>query len=121
VRRTLFEDEHELFRDSVRRFIAAEVAPRNEAWERAGIVDRDMFRSAGKHGFLGMGVPTGYGGGGVDDFRYNLVIGEEVSEPGSTPPGWAGRCTTTSACPTSCLSATRSSGPDGCRASAQGS
>jgi len=87
VRRTLFEEEHELFRDSVRRFIAAEVAPRNEAWERAGIVDRDMFRSAGKHGFLGMGVPTAYGGGGVEDFRYNLVIGEEVQRAGINAAG----------------------------------
>jgi long-chain-acyl-CoA dehydrogenase len=87
VRRTLFEDEHELFRDSVRRFIAAEVAPRNDAWERAGIVDRDMFRSAGKHGFLGMGVPTEYGGGGVDDFRYNLVVGEEVQRAGINAAG----------------------------------
>jgi long-chain-acyl-CoA dehydrogenase len=87
VRRTLFDDEHELFRDSVRRFIAAELAPRYEAWERAGIVDRDMFRAAGKHGFLGMGVPTEYGGGGVDDFRYNLVIGEEVQRAGINAAG----------------------------------
>jgi alkylation response protein AidB-like acyl-CoA dehydrogenase len=90
VRRTLFDDEHDLFRDSVRRFIAAELAPRNEAWERAGIVDRDMFRSAGKHGFLGMAVPTDYGGGGVHDFRYNLVIGEEVQRAGinAAELGW---------------------------------
>jgi long-chain-acyl-CoA dehydrogenase len=87
VRRTLFDDEHELFRDSVRRFIAAELAPRYEAWERAGIVDRDMFRAAGKHGFLRMGVPTEYGGGGVDDFRYNLVIGEEVQRAGINAAG----------------------------------
>jgi alkylation response protein AidB-like acyl-CoA dehydrogenase len=87
VRRTLFDDEHELFRDSVRRFIAAEVVPRNEAWERAGIVDRDLFQSAGKHGFLGMAVPTEYGGGGVDDFRYNLVIGEEVQRAGINAAG----------------------------------
>jgi alkylation response protein AidB-like acyl-CoA dehydrogenase len=87
VRRTLFDDEHELFRDSVRRFVAAELAPRNEAWERAGVVDRDMFRSAGKHGFLGMAVPTEYGGGGVDDFRYNLVIGEEVQRAGINAAG----------------------------------
>ena len=87
MRRTLFDDEHELFRDSVRRFIAAELAPLNEAWERAGIVDRDMFRSAGKHGFLGMAVPTEYGGGGVDDFRYNLVIGEEVQRAGINAAG----------------------------------
>ncbi len=87
VRRTLFDDEHELFRDSVRRFIAAELVPRNEEWERAGIVDRDMFRSAGKHGFLGMAVPTEYGGGVVDDFRYNLVIGEEVQRAGINAAG----------------------------------
>jgi alkylation response protein AidB-like acyl-CoA dehydrogenase len=87
LRRILFDDEHELFRDSVRRFIAAEVAPRHEAWERAGIVDRDLFRSAGKHGFLGMAAPTDYGGGGVDDFRYNLVIGEEVQRAGINAAG----------------------------------
>jgi alkylation response protein AidB-like acyl-CoA dehydrogenase len=87
VRRTLFDDEHELFRDSVRRFVATEVAPRNEAWERAGIVDRDLFRAAGKHGFLGMAVPTEYGGGGVDDFRYNLVIGEEIQRAGINAAG----------------------------------
>ena len=87
MRRTLFDDEHDLFRDSVRRFIAAELAPHNEAWERAGIVDRDMFRSAGKHGFLGMAVPTEYGGGGVHDFRYNLVIGEEVQRAGINAAG----------------------------------
>jgi alkylation response protein AidB-like acyl-CoA dehydrogenase len=87
VRRTLFDDEHDLFRDSVRRFIAAELAPRNQAGERAGIVDRDMFRSAGKHGFLGMAVPTEYGGGGVHDFRYNLVIGEEVQRAGINAAG----------------------------------
>jgi alkylation response protein AidB-like acyl-CoA dehydrogenase len=87
VRRTLFDDDHELFRDSVRRFIASEVAPRNEAWERAGIVERDLFRSAGKHGFLGMAAPTEYGGGGVDDFRYNVVIGEEVQRAGINAAG----------------------------------
>jgi alkylation response protein AidB-like acyl-CoA dehydrogenase len=87
VRPTLFDDEHELFRDGVRRFIAAEVAPRNEAWERAGIVDRDLFRSAGKHGFLGMAVPTEHGGGGVEDFRYNLMIGEEVQRAGVDAAG----------------------------------
>ena len=87
MRRTLFDDEHELFRDSVRRYIAAELAPHNQAWEAAGIVDRDMFRSAGKHGFLGMAVPTEYGGGGVRDFRYNLVIGEEVQRAGINAAG----------------------------------
>jgi alkylation response protein AidB-like acyl-CoA dehydrogenase len=78
VQRTLFDDEHELFRDSVRRFIATEVAPHNDEWERAGVVDRSLFTGAGTHGFLGMAAPVEHGGGGVDDFRYNLVIAEEV-------------------------------------------
>ena len=54
MRRTLLDDEHELFRDSVRRFIATEVVPDNERWEREGIVDRSLFTRAGAHGFLGM-------------------------------------------------------------------
>ncbi|MFO7280301.1 MAG: acyl-CoA dehydrogenase family protein [Thermoanaerobacterales bacterium] len=78
MRRTLFTDEHELFRESVRRFIENEVVPHNDRWERQGIVDRSLFTGAGAHGFLGMAVPTEYGGGGVDDFRYNLVIAEEI-------------------------------------------
>ncbi|HLT70302.1 MAG TPA: acyl-CoA dehydrogenase family protein [Acidimicrobiales bacterium] len=78
MRRTLFTDEHELFRASVRRFIENEVVPHNDRWERQGIVDRSLFTGAGAHGFLGMAVPAEYGGGGVDDFRYNLVIAEEI-------------------------------------------
>jgi alkylation response protein AidB-like acyl-CoA dehydrogenase len=87
MRRTLFDDGHDLFRDSVRRFIAAEAAPHNERWERAGIVDRELFSAAGAHGFLGMAVPERYGGGGVDDFRYNLVIAEEVQSGGINAVG----------------------------------
>jgi alkylation response protein AidB-like acyl-CoA dehydrogenase len=87
VQRALFDDEHELFRDSVRRFIATEVAPHNDAWERAGVVDRSLFTGAGKHGFLGMAAPAEHGGGGVDDFRYNLVIGEEVQRAGVNAAG----------------------------------
>jgi alkylation response protein AidB-like acyl-CoA dehydrogenase len=87
MRRTLFDDEHDLFRDSVRRFIASEAAPHNERWERSGIVDRALFTSAGAHGFLGMAVPERYGGGGVDDFRYNLVIAEEVQRGGINAAG----------------------------------
>jgi long-chain-acyl-CoA dehydrogenase len=87
MRRTLFDDEHDLFRDSVRRFIASDAAPHNERWERSGIVDRALFTSAGAHGFLGMAVPERYGGGGVDDFRYNLVIAEEVQRGGINAAG----------------------------------
>src|SRR3546814_14248589 len=57
MERTLFDDDHELFRDSVRGFIAKELAPHHEEWERAGVVDRDLFRKAGAQGFLGMALP----------------------------------------------------------------
>ncbi|HET9609478.1 MAG TPA: acyl-CoA dehydrogenase family protein, partial [Acidimicrobiales bacterium] len=87
MRRTLLDDEHELFRDSVRRFIATEVVPDNERWEREGIVDRSLFTRAGAHGFLGMAAPEQHGGGGVDDFRYNLVIAEEIQRAGVNAAG----------------------------------
>ena len=87
MQRTLFEDEHELFRDSVRAFIAKELVPHHEAWEEAGIVDRDLFTKAGAQGFLGMAVPQDLGGGGVSDFRYNVVIAEEVQRGGVNAAG----------------------------------
>ena len=87
MQRGLFEDEHELFRDSVRRFIAAEVVPRNDGWEQAGVVDRDLFTGAGKHGFLGMAAPVEHGGGGTRDFRYNLVVAEEIQRAGVNAAG----------------------------------
>jgi alkylation response protein AidB-like acyl-CoA dehydrogenase len=82
MERTLFSAEHEMFRDSVRRFVEAELVPHVERWEEAGIVDREVFTAAGANGFLGMAVPEEHGGGGVDDFRYNLVLGEEVQRAG---------------------------------------
>jgi alkylation response protein AidB-like acyl-CoA dehydrogenase len=87
MQRTLFEPEHEMFRESVRGFIAKELTPHNEAWERAGLVDREMFAKAGAQGFLGMAVPEEYGGGGVSDFRYNQVIAEEVQHGGVNAAG----------------------------------
>ncbi|MGQ0434273.1 MAG: acyl-CoA dehydrogenase family protein [Microthrixaceae bacterium] len=87
MQRTLFEPEHEMFRASVRAFIAKEVAPFHDAWERAGIVDRSMFTKAGAQGFLGMAVSEEHGGGGVTDFRYNLVIAEEIQRAGVNAAG----------------------------------
>lgn len=77
--RTLFEPEHELFRESFRAFLDRHVAPHHEEWEKAKIVDRGIWLEAGKQGFLGMAVPEEYGGGGNDDFRYNTIITEEVT------------------------------------------
>jgi alkylation response protein AidB-like acyl-CoA dehydrogenase len=78
VERTLFEPEHELFRESFRKFLDQHVAPHHEQWEREGIVDRAVWLEAGKQGFLGMAVPEEFGGGGVKDFRYNAILTEET-------------------------------------------
>jgi alkylation response protein AidB-like acyl-CoA dehydrogenase len=84
MRRHLFDDEHEAFRDSFRRFLEKEVVPHHDQWERDGIVPREVFAAAGANGFVGMAVPEEYGGGGVDDFRFNVVIGEETARAGVT-------------------------------------
>jgi long-chain-acyl-CoA dehydrogenase len=77
--RTLFEPEHDLFRESYRAFLERHVAPYHEQWEKDKIVDRGVWLEAGKQGFLGMAVPEEFGGGGVPDFRYNMVVTEETT------------------------------------------
>jgi alkylation response protein AidB-like acyl-CoA dehydrogenase len=83
MRRTLYEADHEAFRDSFRRFLQAEVVPHLDEWDRAGIVPKELFSTAGKSGFVGMDIPEEYGGGGVPDFRFNAVIGEEIMRAGA--------------------------------------
>jgi alkylation response protein AidB-like acyl-CoA dehydrogenase len=85
MRRSLFEDVHEDFRASFRTFLEREVIGeegRYGEWERAGIVPREVFALAGRGGFLGMAVPERYGGAGAEDFRLNLIIGEETQRAG---------------------------------------
>jgi alkylation response protein AidB-like acyl-CoA dehydrogenase len=80
--RTLFEEEHEAFRESFAAWVANEVSPHYMEWERAGLAPREMFASAGKYGFVGIAVPEEYGGGGSRDFRFNQVIAEELALAG---------------------------------------
>jgi len=87
MRRALFDDDHDLFRQSFRAFVDNEIAPHHEAWEAAGIVPRELFLEAGALGFLAMAAPEEYGGGGVDDFRYNLIISEEIQRAGVAGSG----------------------------------
>jgi len=82
VERDLFDTEHDLFRDSFRQFLREEVVPHWERWEQTGLIDRELFAKAGVAGFLGFAVPTEYGGGGTRDFRYNLILGEELQACG---------------------------------------
>jgi alkylation response protein AidB-like acyl-CoA dehydrogenase len=77
TRRAIFEDEHEDFRESVRRWLEKEVAPNFDQWEKDGIVPREVFAAAGANGFIGTQIPEEFGGAGVDDFRFNVVLSEE--------------------------------------------
>jgi len=88
MRRTRDEPEHDAFREMVRAFVAREVVPFHGDWERAGVVDRSLWLEAGKQGLLGTDVPEAYGGGGVHDFRYNCVIGEELTRVGASGVGF---------------------------------
>nr|WP_289010597.1 acyl-CoA dehydrogenase family protein [uncultured Candidatus Microthrix sp.] len=87
--RTLFEPEHELFRESYRAFLDRHVAPFHDQWEKDKIVDRSLWLEAGKQGFLGMAVPEEYGGGGNADFRYNTIVTEETTRGRYSGVGFA--------------------------------
>jgi alkylation response protein AidB-like acyl-CoA dehydrogenase len=87
MRRTLFTDEHDLFRDTARGFVETQIVPNHETWERDGIVSRELFLAAGELGLLGMAAPEEYGGGGVDDFRYNMILSEEIQKAGVAGSG----------------------------------
>jgi len=77
MRRTIFEPEHETFRDNARRFFQQEIGPHGERWREAGVVDRDAYLKAGEQGYLMMWADETYGGAGVQDFRYEQVLIEE--------------------------------------------
>ncbi len=87
MQRTLFNDDHDLFRSTVRDFVAKEITPNVERWESAGIVDRDLFLKAGEAGLLGMAIPEAHGGGGTEDFRFNQVLHEELQAAGAGGAG----------------------------------
>lgn len=87
MRRSIFEPEHDAFRETVRGFLADEVVPNHEAWEKDGAVPRELFAKASELGMLAMAVPEEHGGLGVDDFRFNQVITEEVSYAGVAGSG----------------------------------
>jgi len=76
--REVYEEEHALFRDSVRKFIAREAAPHRDDWRRAGLIPKDFWRKAGEAGLLCPSIPEAYGGPG-GDFRHNCVVDEEMA------------------------------------------
>jgi alkylation response protein AidB-like acyl-CoA dehydrogenase len=87
VKRTIFDADHEAFRETCRAFCEKEVAPHHAEWEKAGIVPRELWLKAGALGLLGFDMPAAHGGGGVSDFRFNAVLNEEFVRVGASGVG----------------------------------
>jgi alkylation response protein AidB-like acyl-CoA dehydrogenase len=87
IERTLFNTDHEAFRDSFRRFVEKEINPFHEGWEEQGYVDREVWRKAGENGFLCMTMPEEYGGSGADKL-YSVAQMEEISRAGVSGIGF---------------------------------
>jgi alkylation response protein AidB-like acyl-CoA dehydrogenase len=88
TRPSIYEQEHEDFRSSVRTFLEKEVVPFHDQWEKDGQVSRDVWTKAGEAGLLCFDVEEEYGGAGVKDFRYNTVVAEEMARVGASGPGF---------------------------------
>ncbi|MEN0136797.1 MAG: acyl-CoA dehydrogenase family protein, partial [Rhodococcus sp. (in: high G+C Gram-positive bacteria)] len=89
MKRTIFEPEHEQFREAVRAFLIKEAVPHSDEWEEAGMVDRDFWRRAAAQGLVGFAAPEEFGGGGLRDFRFNAVLNEEVVRTGTVGDGFS--------------------------------
>jgi alkylation response protein AidB-like acyl-CoA dehydrogenase len=87
--RDIFETEHEDFRQSARTFFEKEVEPNAAQWDRDGIVPREAWLKAGEAGLLCFDVPEEYGGPGIDDFRFNVIVSEEQGRIGASGPGFS--------------------------------
>ncbi|MDQ8045971.1 MAG: acyl-CoA dehydrogenase family protein [Patulibacter sp.] len=79
IRREIFDDVHEDYRESFRAFLQAEVVPNHEAWKKAHIVPRELFTKAAEGGFIAMDIPEEYDGVGIDDWRFHAVLAEECA------------------------------------------
>ncbi len=88
IERTLFSDEHHMFRDSVRKFVEQNVMPYHAHWEEDGMVSREVWKQAGEHGLLGCDVPEEYGGAGAD-FLFSIIVMEELARANAFGPGFS--------------------------------
>lgn len=87
IERTLFREEHEIFRRSVRKFMEREIVPYHDAWEESGVVPRELWRKAGAEGLLCCTVPEEYGGLGLD-YLFDVIVFEELWRIGASGPGF---------------------------------
>src|SRR5262245_16436046 len=84
----LYGPVHAEFRGVCRDFLARDVMPYHDDWEKAGVVDREVWRKAGKAGLLGVDIAAEYGGGGRTDYRFNAVLVEEIAAAGAYALGF---------------------------------
>jgi acyl-CoA dehydrogenase len=87
IARSLFREEHEMWRDSVRRFVESEIVPHHAKWEHDGIVPRELWLKAGEQGLLCCTIPEAYGGPGLD-YLFDVVVFEELWRVGASGPGF---------------------------------
>src|SRR5271170_3364456 len=91
IERSLFSEEHEIWRASVRRFVEEEIVPFHAQWETEGIVPRELWLKAGAQGLLCCTVPEEYGGLGLD-YLFDVVVFEELWRVGASGPGFMIHC-----------------------------
>lgn len=87
IERSIFSEEHEMWRQSVRKFVEKEIVPFHEQWEKDGIVPRELWLKAGAAGLLGCTVPEEFGGMGLD-YLFDVVVFEELWRVGASGPGF---------------------------------
>jgi len=87
MERRIFEPEHDMFRETARRFYETECAPHSAEWERNGVTAREPWLRAGEIGLIGWEAPEKFGGQGVKDFRYNAIMTEEMHATGTVGIG----------------------------------
>ena len=87
IPRNLYDSDHEMFRQSVRKFIETQAIPHHETWEKEGMVSNEVWLGAGSQGFLCPTVAEKYGGVNAD-FRYNCIVNEEIARSGCSGLGW---------------------------------
>jgi long-chain-acyl-CoA dehydrogenase len=90
MKRTIYEADHESFRESVREFLDREVVPHLEEYQQAHAIPRDFWLAAGKQGFLGLEIPEEYGGSEAGDYRFNAVLTEELAKINMALPSCVG-------------------------------
>jgi acyl-CoA dehydrogenase len=89
LRREIFDDVHDAFRESVHGFLMKEAVPNTERWQEQGLIDREFWLKAAAQGYVAFEAPEELGGLGIDDFRFNAIINEEVAYTGTPYDGFS--------------------------------